>query len=152
MNGIRVYWTQTQQEEFEAFLTFDQVRERFGLGGTPDGLVRQRLGQVASRPQIRDAAKELGNPRMLTWTAQEIQRLNFTTSELPETDTADWPPQAGDIWEAEGMEYYGQDWNGLVLQPTVATENNYAYGVNKSYVRSLDDFKSLRPRLVRRRP
>ncbi len=87
MNGIHVRWTQRRDENMEAFLTFDQARARFGLGGTPDSLVRQRVGQVASREQIREAAKELGNPRIVTWTAQQIINLVIReTDRMPEPE------------------------------------------------------------------
>lgn len=72
MNGIRVRWTRQRDEKMESYLTFDQVRARFGLGGTPDGLVRRRMGQVATTSDICAAAEELGDPKMTTWSTSRI--------------------------------------------------------------------------------
>lgn len=86
MNGIRVQWTRRREENMEAFLTFDQARTRFGLGGTPDNLVRKRVGQVASQAEILAAAEELGDPELLTWGAPQVVRMDFCeTDYAPDT-------------------------------------------------------------------
>ena len=85
MNGIRVRWTRRREENMEAYLTFDQARDRFGLGGTPDNLVRKRISQVATQGEIQIAAENLGDPRRLTWGAQQIVRMDIAeTDKMPE--------------------------------------------------------------------
>ena len=84
MNGIRIRWTRQRQEQMEAFLTFDQAREYFGLGGTPDSLVRDRVRRVATQPEIVAAAEKLGDARMLDAKTQQINYMEVTTShEVP---------------------------------------------------------------------
>lgn len=66
-------------------------------------------------------------------------------------DPPDWPPRVGDIWEAEGREYYvcgSSVKGGVIIEPFNVTNP----GSKWQYADELlDDFKALNPTLVRRR-
>jgi hypothetical protein len=63
------------------------------------------------------------------------------------TDPPDWPPQVGDIWEAEGTEYY--------VRPSISERGEVViigFEGHKDYIQPrFDLFKALNPVLVRRR-
>jgi hypothetical protein len=62
-------------------------------------------------------------------------------------DPENWPPQVGDIWEADGREYYVR-WNGSTKRPAVASfDNTDTYW----YAEGLEGFRKLSPVLMRRR-
>jgi hypothetical protein len=65
------------------------------------------------------------------------------TVSVESLDPANWPPQVGDIWEAEGREWFAQSSlsRGVVLR---GEDTGYA-------ALELDRFKGLNPVLVRRR-
>jgi hypothetical protein len=70
----------------------------------------------------------------------------FNTKVTP-AGPADWPPQVGDIWEAEGEEYYACDdafGDGIRVE-------SFDYGKHSESYKNLDPFKALNPVLVRRR-
>jgi hypothetical protein len=61
----------------------------------------------------------------------------------------DWPPEAGDIWEADGMEYFVRESrrnSGNLSVSSVSAEGNdyFSYEIGTH-------FKALDPKLVRRR-
>lgn len=63
---------------------------------------------------------------------------------------ANWPPQVGDIWETDGIEY--------VVRVNRANHSNYLIqridlgnGAFAYSLATLDRFKALNPRLIRRR-
>jgi hypothetical protein len=86
---MRAQWTRRREENMEAYLTLDQAREHFGLGGTPDNLVVKRVRQTATQGDIIAAAEKLGQPRLLTWTAHQITRSDFTEANpMPEPEPA----------------------------------------------------------------
>jgi hypothetical protein len=61
-------------------------------------------------------------------------------------DPPDWPPQEGDIWEAEGREYFvraNADYDCKDRTVQVREDGRLVY--------RLDDFKALNPTPVRRR-
>lgn len=80
-------------------------------------------------------------------------------------DAPYWPPVVGDIWEADGVEFFARRNRGYVdpkhVVMTAATGNPktnsdyyyqdaeipYGYGKN-----TLEDFKDLEPRIVRKSP
>lgn len=84
MKGIRVQWTVRREERLQAHLTFDQVRDRFGLGGTPDELVRIRLGKIASWNDIRGATEALTQPSCISRAADQLSLGDIRTVEMPE--------------------------------------------------------------------
>lgn len=87
MNGIRVTWTRRREENMEALLTYDQVRTRFGLGGTPDGLIRTRLRQIAGQDVILAFAEEQGDTHLISSDASHIIRLAVSeTDQMPDPD------------------------------------------------------------------
>lgn len=87
MKGISIVWSRRREEHMAAFLTFDQVRARFGLGGTIDKLVRRRMGQVATQAEIIAAAEELADPHMNSASSYQIVRLDYReTDEGPDPD------------------------------------------------------------------
>lgn len=84
MKGIRLRWTYQPDEKMEAYLTFDQAREHFGLGGTPDNLMRRRIGQVATQREIVAAAEKFGDPRLVDRSTPRIVLLEYVeTDEVP---------------------------------------------------------------------
>jgi len=73
--------------------------------------------------------------------------LDSPAVEVTRADPANWPPQVGDIWEAEGQEYYvrsSRRYHDGVFIGSYAAENDYM-----NY--QLDKFKELNPKLIRRR-
>lgn len=76
-----------------------------------------------------------------------------STTKVTLANPVDWPPQVGDIWEAEGQEYYAEEWkrDSLTVQPFSHRDSNFAYSDREEYAKSLNDFKALSPTLVRRR-
>lgn len=59
-----------------------------------------------------------------------------------------WPPQAGDIWEAEGNEYYVRQSRRQFAEPFIGSCNPD----DPPFLHSeFDRFKELNPRLIRRR-
>jgi len=84
MTVIRVQWTCQGEETMQAFLTYDQARERFGLGGTPDSLMYKRIGRVGTQKEIVAAAKEYGTPEQVSRSAPRITSFNYeTVSDIP---------------------------------------------------------------------
>ncbi len=64
-------------------------------------------------------------------------------------DPQDWPPQPGDIWELDGEEYFArisQSFPGKTI--CVGSERGRSYVFPGA---SGDEFKSLNPKLIRRR-
>jgi hypothetical protein len=84
-DGIRVQWTRRHEETVETFLTFDRARELFGLGGTPDSLVTQRIKQTATQAGIITAATADGPPQLLTWTSDTVTKFDVRQWLLPDT-------------------------------------------------------------------
>ena len=85
-------------------------------------------------------------------------RVTAPDAKVTVLDPPDWPPQVGDIWEADGMEYHAEEWHRdpydpvtLVLQPSSHRPDTWAYSNDSCYEKNLDDFKALNPVLVRRR-
>jgi hypothetical protein len=62
-------------------------------------------------------------------------------------DPPDWPPRVGDIWEAQGQEYY--------VRRKFARMDGYAIESFTSAERwigeTLDEFRAISPKLLRRR-
>ncbi len=89
MNGIRIRWTRQRDEQMESYLTFDQVRAHFGLVGTPDDLVRKRMGQTATTSEVVNAAEVLGKAKMITWSTSRVPRIDIReTDKMPEHEPA----------------------------------------------------------------
>ena len=65
-----------------------------------------------------------------------------TGAKVTLADPKDWPPRVGDIWEAEGEEWFAREGNIIEIY-LVSTRPNRSNDV--------DDFKALNPVLVRRR-
>src|ERR1019366_10345025 len=70
-------------------------------------------------------------------------------------DPENWPPQVGDIWEAEGTEYYVRENRSRGLLDTIVVDRFAREGRVFSESRlngtaNLNTFKSLSPTLVRR--
>lgn len=61
-----------------------------------------------------------------------------------------WPPQVGDIWEAAGNEYYVRE-HGLAEDEAVVCAFGADVDPDLYFGDDLDDFKVLKPKLVRRR-
>ena len=59
-----------------------------------------------------------------------------------------WPPQIGDIWEADGTEYFIR--RNTVEEDEVVIVPDYD-SVSAIYTDEIDYFKSLKPTLVRRK-
>jgi hypothetical protein len=81
----------------------------------------------------------------------------FDLGAVEKLNPVDWPPQVGDIWEADGLEYcawsctlnkYGtmEPYQSIALTPFDGTDL-------PSYVdyRGMEDFRHLNPKLIRRR-
>lgn len=62
-------------------------------------------------------------------------------------DPDNWPPQLGDIWEAEGEEYVAID-SSLDESPVLFNVDNYG---SDYHIRTHEAFKKKNPILVRRR-
>jgi hypothetical protein len=65
-----------------------------------------------------------------------------------------WGPEPGDIWEADGKEYYvSENSSGTLYIAPFDGKSYYYYYCNnpKNYPRSFDAFLKLNPKLVRRR-
>lgn len=78
-----------------------------------------------------------------------LVRVDTFNTKVTLLDPADWPPQVGDIWEAEGKEYYGRECR-TAMEPGVYVGAIHAAG--RDYMPGqLDGFKALNPVLVRRR-
>lgn len=86
----------------EGFLTFAQVRARFGLGGTADNLVLKRMGQVATREEIIAAAEDLSVATMTRAGGYSIVRADFR-------ETDDMPAVVPHICPRCGQPSPGQD-------------------------------------------
>ena len=69
------------------------------------------------------------------------------TVSVERLDPAGWPPQVGDIWEADGREYCVQKWplGAKVRVSSFDAPDTYWYAIE------LEGFKALNPVLVRRR-
>jgi hypothetical protein len=69
--------------------------------------------------------------------------LNSPAVKVTLADPKDWPPQVGDIWEAEGREYFIQESmsRGMVIRPDDTMHTAL----------SVEGLKRLSPVLVRRR-
>ena len=65
-------------------------------------------------------------------------------------DPADWPPRAGDIWEAVGNEYAVRA-NTHKDEVVMTSLGDFFAGQFEYYQDHLDRFKGLNPRLIRRR-
>ena len=71
-------------------------------------------------------------------------------------DPGNWPPQVGDVWEADGTEYYVRENRSRGLLGTIVVDRFAREGRVFSESRlngtaNLNTFKSLSPTLVRRR-
>lgn len=63
-----------------------------------------------------------------------------------------WPPEIGDIWEAEGSEYYVTTVDDKIAVHAFDTRRGkYSYVDLPYYVKHLEDFRTLKPVLLRRR-
>lgn len=60
-------------------------------------------------------------------------------------DPPGWPPRVGDIWEADGKEWFG--WKSNAGTVGLKADNGYVRGSGNGW----SDFKALNPVLVRRR-
>lgn len=85
---------------------------------------------------------------------QKIWPASFADYATP-VAPAKWPPRIGDIWEANGAEYYAREntcsVGTVVLDRFDRDEDDDSevfYEVNRG---ELDAFKALNPRLIRRR-
>jgi hypothetical protein len=80
-----------------------------------------------------------------------LRARGIQVSAITLADPADWPPQVGDIWEADGREYYVRGravCTGLIIEPF----NTDDPGPKWQYTDELlDEYKALNPVLVRRR-
>ena len=67
--------------------------------------------------------------------------------EVTRADPANWPPQVGDIWEAEGQEYYVRVSKRDALRLFIGS-----FGGELDYLEyEVHKFKELNPKLIRRR-
>ena len=100
-------------------------RVRVEVEGTISAVMADGSFAIANVPGTRFKDDGLLNPKV-------------TVTPL---DPPDWPPQVGDIWEADGEEWFAA-WSmgNLVMVPA---------GEGCSFI--LDEFKALQPVLVRRR-
>ena len=82
------------------------------------------------------------------------QRLMFEC-EMEVLEPAGWPPQLGDVWEAEGEEYYVRKYTMSTPTPMPVVVQSFdkgpAYSDAYGNPRNLPEFKALNPHLVRRR-
>jgi hypothetical protein len=65
-----------------------------------------------------------------------------------------WGPQPGDVWEADGKDYYVSEISPGTLYIASFGGKSYSYYCNnnsKNYPRTFDAFLKLNPKLVRRR-
>ena len=81
--------------------------------------------------------------------------LVVNAKDVTPLDPENWPPQIGDIWEANGREYFARSHRGndlwLVLDGFETREfYSDAPGYSTSH-KTLDQFKALNPTLARRR-
>ena len=81
-----------------------------------------------------------------------IQREDVTLAE-----PANWPPQVGDVWEADGLDWYVRQYRGKLATFTIepfdqANRPNEHYDDAEIVGRyNVEEFKGLNPTLVRRR-
>lgn len=73
----------------------------------------------------------------------------LNSNAIVRTGPAWWPPQAGDIWEADGGEYYVR--NRSINGPSFVVCPFDAGAESTSYTDGLGEFKALNPTLIRRR-
>ena len=73
-------------------------------------------------------------------------------------DPANWPPQVGDVWEADGLDWYVRQYQGragsMVVEPFDKDNHpdiTYSYSDIYPSHGQLEDFVNLEPTLVRRR-
>jgi hypothetical protein len=73
-------------------------------------------------------------------------------------DPPNWPPQVGDVWEADGLDFYVRQYQGargrIAIEPFERDSRpavRYTDSVAAVERDSLDSFKALNPVLVRRR-
>lgn len=106
-----------------------------------------------------------GRDRMFTQTLKEVTDkpgyvgtvhyvyLHEDNATVVEAEPASWPPQIGDVWEANGDEYfvYNAIFGGATVFPFAGTSPLEFYSNDSYSDNSLDDFKALKPKLVRRR-
>jgi hypothetical protein len=76
---------------------------------------------------------------------------NTTVIELAEP--ASWPPQVGDVWEAGGVEYYVRmvTYNNTVIVAPFEFGSNAGRSYYEAGANEFEQFKALKPKLVRRR-
>lgn len=97
------------------------------------------------------------NTRRLTEVKSDTGSLHFietgaedVTWELVEDHVPNWPPQVGDVWEANGVEYYARrhaSHDSAVLQPFNGIGSYYRIHLPSDRV----EFKALKPTLKYRR-
>lgn len=67
---------------------------------------------------------------------------------ITDADPENWPPQVGDIWQADGLEYVVRENRSTSAYTVIESLNAHP---NRYYSSRLDEFKALNPTLVRRR-
>lgn len=70
------------------------------------------------------------------------------------SDPENWPPRIGDVWEAKGTEYFARSHSIHATRPVmhpVAGGDCYYDATTVYRTRTMDAFKALGPKLLRRR-
>jgi hypothetical protein len=66
-------------------------------------------------------------------------------------DPENWPPQIGDVWEAEGADYYAKAYGYKNIHIGRFDNKTGGFSDSPDWARTIDKFKELSPVLVRRR-
>lgn len=69
-------------------------------------------------------------------------------------EPANWPPQVGDVWEADGQDWYVRRYygtSGTYVIESFDGRNHGNYFTDSPYGGSVDEFKERNPVLTRRR-
>ena len=77
--------------------------------------------------------------------------VNANKARVTIMDPPNWPPRVGDIWEAEGREYFTRGHSlrdDIIIEPFDMGNPGPKWQYADEF---LDDFKALNPTLVRRR-
>jgi hypothetical protein len=104
-------------------------------------------GTLAAQGDGMKATIKVDNPPY----GDRLYLVNLTEVKITQADPKDWPPQVGDIWEADGREWYARE-HSLDDLGIVVESFDHPNGKPSHYQRgTLADFKALNPVLVRRR-
>jgi hypothetical protein len=126
-----------REEDMSGYFPGDKVHVEF------DAIVTEKANSGAGRTfthTLREVGED-GKGGCIHYIYLHSRNATVTEPVTPQS----WPPKIGDIWEADGHEYFVyKGLTGATIFPVDGVEDDL------DYFTSFDKFKKLKPKLVRR--